>query len=41
MIQQLHVPEHEQLLREAVKVGGVHLIGLQRGKGGGEEGVRR
>ena len=30
MIQQLHVPEHEQLLREAVKVGGVHLIGLQR-----------
>jgi hypothetical protein len=30
MIQQLHVPEHKQLLREAVKVRGVHLIGLQR-----------
>jgi hypothetical protein len=34
-----YVPEHEQLLCEAIKVGGIHLIGLLRGRGaGGKEG---
>jgi hypothetical protein len=40
-----YVPEHEQLLCEAIKVGGIHLIGLlgwiRRVAGGKEEVVTK